>query len=225
MKLNLKERLQSLRMVAGLATFLKNPDSLDSVFAVASSLKDSPLGEQMVQHLLADTRFRQLVDEGWRPQPIDLDQLQILPEGSLGRCYADQLIRQGITPDTLIDPSPVTNAQEFVVHRLKETHDIVHVLTGFGIDGVSELGLQGFNLAQNRSPLAVMLIFGGMLSALQNNESLAPLLRALAHGFQMGLDADLVIARKLEDGWERPLQEWRRDLKLPSAPGDNSQQS
>ena len=76
MKLNLKERLQSLRMVAGLATFLKNPDSLDSVFAVASSLKDSPLGEQMVQHLLADTRFRQLVDEGWRPQPIDLDQLQ-----------------------------------------------------------------------------------------------------------------------------------------------------
>ena len=47
----------------------------------------------------------------------------------------------------------MTNAQEFVVHRLKETHDIVHVLTGFGIDGASELGLQGFNLAQNRSPL------------------------------------------------------------------------
>ena len=59
----------------------------------------------------------------------------------------------------------MTNAQEFVVHRLKETHDIVHVLTGFGIDGASELGLQGFILAQNRSLLAVMLIFGGMLSA------------------------------------------------------------
>ena len=152
MKLNLKERLQSLKMVAGLATFLKNPGSLDSVFAVAASFKDSPLGEQMVQHLLADNEFRSLVDEGWRPAPINLDQLQQLPEGSLGRVYADQLIRQGITPDTLIDPSPVTNAQEFVVHRLKETHDIVHVLTGFGIDGVSELGLQGFNLAQNRSP-------------------------------------------------------------------------
>jgi ubiquinone biosynthesis protein COQ4 len=115
------------------------------------------------------------VDERWRPQPIDLNVLKTLPEGSLGRIYADQLISQGITPDSLIDPSPVTTAQEFVVHRLKETHDIVHVLTGFGIDGVSELGLQGFNLAQSRSPLAVMLIFGGLLSALQNNESLAPL--------------------------------------------------
>ena len=220
MKLNLKERLQNLKMVAGLATFLKNPASLDSVFAVAASLKDSPLGAQMVQYLLDNPEFKALAEEGWRPQPIDLQQLQRLPEGSLGRCYADQLIRQGITPDTLIDSSPVTNAEEFVVHRLKETHDIIHVLTGFGIDGDSELGLQGFNLAQNRSPLAVMLIFGGMLSGLQNGESLEPLLKALARGFQMGLAADLVIAHKLEDHWERPLREWRQELKLPLHPGD-----
>lgn len=214
MKLNLKERLQNLKLVAGLAAFLKNPGSLESVFSVGNSLKDSPLGTQMLQHLLADTRFKALMDEGWRPQPIDLQQLQNLPEGSLGRVYADQLISQGITPDSLIDPSPVTNSQEFVVHRLKETHDIVHVLTGFGIDGTSELGLQGFNLAQNRSPLAVMLIFGGMLSALQSGESLDPLLKALARGFQMGLDAELVIAYKLEEGWDRSLQEWRTALKL-----------
>jgi ubiquinone biosynthesis protein COQ4 len=59
-----------------------------------------------------------------------------------------------------------------------------------------------------------MLIFGGMLSALQNGESLEPMLKALTRGFQMGLDAELVIAHKLEDGWERPLQDWRQELKL-----------
>lgn len=112
----------------------------------------------------------------------------------------------------------MTNANEFVIHRIKETHDIVHVLTGFGVDGISEIGLQGFNLAQNRSPLAVMLIFGSMLSSLQNDDPLEPLLRALAHGFQMGLDAELVVGRKLEEGWERPLQEWRKELKLPLRP-------
>ncbi len=218
MKLKLHERLQSLKMVAGLATFLKDPSSLDSIFAVSNSVKDGPLGEQTVRHLLSNSQFKALVDEGWRPARIDLQKLQTLPEGSLGRCYADQLISQGITPDTLIDPSPVTNANEFVIHRLKETHDIVHVLTGFGVDGISEIGLQGFNLAQNRSPLAVMLIFGSMLSSLQNDDPLEPLLRALAHGFQMGLDAELVVGRKLEEGWERPLQEWRKELKLPLRP-------
>ena len=40
------------------------------------------------------------------------------------------------------------------------------------------------------------------------------MLKALAHSFQMGLEAELVIARKLEDGWERPLQEWRQELRL-----------
>ena len=173
------------------------------------------LGEQALRHLLSDRHFKALVDEGWRPGKIDLQNLQTLPEGSLGRCYADQLISQGITPDTLIDPTPVTNDGEFVVHRIRETHDIVHVLTGFGLDGDSEIGLQGFNLAQNRSPVAVMLIFGAMLSSLQNDEPLEPLLRALAHGFQMGLDAELVIGRKLEEGWERPLKDWRAELKLP----------
>ena len=215
MHLKLRERLQNLRMVAALASFLKTPGSLDSVFAVADSVKDGPLGEQALRHLLSDRHFKALVDGEWRPERIDLQNLQTLPEGSLGRCYADQLISQGITPDTLIDPTPVTNANEFVVHRVRETHDIVHVLTGFGLDGDSEIGLQGFNLAQNRSPVAVMLIFGAMLSSLQNDEPLEPLLRALAHGFQMGLNADLVIGRKLEEGWERPLNDWREELKLP----------
>ena len=48
MKFNLKERLQNLKMVAALATFLKDPGSLDSVFAVAGSLKHSPLGGAVI---------------------------------------------------------------------------------------------------------------------------------------------------------------------------------
>ncbi|QNJ21121.1 plastoquinone biosynthesis coenzyme/ Coq4 family protein [Synechococcus sp. A18-25c] len=214
MQLKLQERLQSLRLLASLATFLKNPGSLDSVFAVANSVKDSPLAEQMKRHLLIHPQFSALVKEGWRPKAIDLTELQKLPDGTLGRCYADQLISQGITPNALIDPSPVSNDAEYITHRLRETHDIIHVLTGFGIDGDSELGLQGFNLAQTRSPLAVMLIFGGMLAALQDDEPLAPMLRAMARGFQLGLDADLVIAHKLEEGWDRPLQDWRQELRL-----------
>ncbi len=37
--------------------------------------------------------------------------------------------------------------------------------------------------------MAVMLIFGAILSSLQNDGPLEPRLRALAHGFQMGLNA------------------------------------
>ena len=63
------------------------------------------------------------------------------------------------------------------------------MLTGFGTDCPGELGLQAFNLDQNDSPLAVMLIFGGMFSCLQNDEPLEELLESLSRGFAMGLKA------------------------------------
>jgi ubiquinone biosynthesis protein COQ4 len=215
MLFNLKGRLQSLRMVASLAEFLKHPDSLESVFKIAGSLRNSALSAQMFRHLLENASMASLVAENWRPGPIDLDALERLPEGSLGHEYARQLRSQGLTPDSLIDPNPITSPQDYVTHRLRETHDIAHVLTGFGVDGPGELGLQAFNLAQNRSPLAVMLIFGGMLSVLQDDQPLEPLLTALARGFELGLKADCVIAQKLEEGWERPLADWRQQLSLP----------
>ncbi|MCT0211605.1 MAG: hypothetical protein DCF18_05720 [Cyanobium sp.] len=212
---NLPQRLQSLRMVAALSGFLRNPDQLDSVFAVVRSLQNSPLSNQMHRHLLANPQMAALVAEGWRPQPLNLEALEAMPVGSLGHAYARHLSEQGLSPEALLDPAPITSASDYLVHRLRETHDIVHVLTGFGTDGVGELGLQAFNLAQVRSPLAVMLIFGGLLKTLQDDEPIAPLLQALSNGFAMGLSAGcLVIAQRFEAHWERPLSDWRQDLGL-----------
>ena len=90
MQIKLGERLQSLKLLTSLAAFLKNPDSLNSVLAIGASVKDSPIAEQMIRHLLSNPQFAQLVNDGWRPQPIDLSALQTLPEGTLGRHYADQ---------------------------------------------------------------------------------------------------------------------------------------
>lgn len=44
MQLKLHESLTSLKMVASLATFVKQPDSLDSTVAVSNSVKEGPLG-------------------------------------------------------------------------------------------------------------------------------------------------------------------------------------
>ena len=130
MQFNLRSRLQSLKLVSGLATFLKNPDSLEGVFAVSRSLQNSALSAQMFRHLLANPALAALVQEHWRPGAIDLDALLALPEGSLGHVYAYQLRAQGLTPDSLIDPTPVHSPEDYITHRLRETHDIVLVLTG-----------------------------------------------------------------------------------------------
>jgi ubiquinone biosynthesis protein Coq4 len=66
--------------------------------------------------------------------------------------------------------------------------------------------------------VAALLIFSGLLGTLQEDEPLEPLLRALALGFQLGLAAECVVTDKLEEGWERPRADWRRQLGLPETP-------
>ncbi|MFN5515323.1 MAG: Coq4 family protein [Cyanobacteriota bacterium] len=215
MKINLKERLQSLRVVAGLAQFLKEPDRLQSVFGLFASLKGSPLLSQMERHLLAQPGLAALVAERWQPPGYSLEQLADMPQGSLGQVYAQQLTALGLSPESLTDTTPIESDGDYLRHRLRQTHDIIHVLTGFGVDRDGELGVQAFNLAQNRSPLAVLLIFGGLLKALQEDAPLDSLLRALSQGFAMGLEGQFVMGSRFEDGWERPLTDWRRELGLP----------
>lgn len=56
---------------------------------------------------------------------------------------------------------------------------------------------------------------------LKNADSLEPLLRALARGFQLGLEAPCVIGCKLEDRWERSLADWQQELGLPVQSADS----
>ena len=217
MLLNLKQKLQNLKMVAAVSKFLEEPD-LANVYGVGASLQGSDMARQMGRHLIEDARFHELVQEGWRPQPIHLNDLLAMPTGSLGQVYAQQLTSQGLDPESTMDHSEITTAAHYIKHRMRETHDIVHVLTGFGVDGAGELGVQAFGLAQNRHPLSVLLILGGLLKALQDGLDLSPVLHAISKGFRLGLAADIVIAYKFEDAWQRPIEHWREEVGLPQNP-------
>lgn len=56
---------------------------------------------------------------------------------------------------------------------------------------------------------------------LKHPDSLKPLLRALARGFQLGLEAPCVIGCKLEERWERPLADWQQQPGLPVQSADS----
>ena len=205
-------------MLTRLEWSLQKPDNFDAVVAVAERIQRGPLGNHMARYLLSNQQFKLMIDDHWRPAPVDFDYLENLPEGSLGSCYAMELKSQGVDPNALFDRAPIRTERDFIVHRIKETHDIVHVLTGFGVDEIGELGLQAFQLAQTRSPLALLLIFGVILKMLQDDDEFFDfhkLMHALSRGFEAGTTAHCVASYRLEDAWERPLREWRVELNLP----------
>ena len=143
----------------------------------------------------------------------DLDALLQYPQDSLGYAYASSLKQQGfdrIDPEVQIDADT-----SYIEYRWQQTHDIWHVITGFGTSEIAEIGLQAFYLAQFRLPLAGMLIANALVSTtLMHPEELPQLLQAIAQGWKMGMSAKPFIAQKWEEAWEKPVSQWRRELNV-----------
>ncbi len=219
MKINIKERLASLKEVAALAEFLREPDQLDSIFKLAQNMKQSDLASYMHDVLMADKSMREMIAERWQPTHYSLQELQKLPEGTLGNAYANQLLALNLSPDDLLPKGEIKTDLDYIQLRLRQTHDIMHVITGFKTNAAGEIGLQAFNLAQIKSPVSALIIFGGILSGLKrkSNSSLDDLLIALSKGFRMGEEAVTLQTQKLEAEWGTNLEELRKRYRVDPA--------
>jgi ubiquinone biosynthesis protein Coq4 len=114
------------------------PDSpkLDRILVLSAILAKSPAAAPMKRCLQENQAMAMMFKDRWRPTPVDLDALKGLPENSLGHHYAKHLIGNKIPVMKYDDP--VSSDADYIVHRLRETHDILHALLGCGISDHDE---------------------------------------------------------------------------------------
>ena len=216
MRLGFKRRLEELRMVVALAKFLKEPDQLESIFKVASSVKESELSNYMKDTLKGDPLMRELISARWQPPKRTLEELRRLPEGTLGNAYANQLISLQLSPEDLLPKGEIRTERDYLELRARQTHDIMHAITGFKTDKAGEIGLQAFNLAQIKSPVSALIIFGAILTALKRKSdfTMDDLLAIMTKGFTMGRNAEILLTKKLEDEWGTDIGELRKKYQI-----------
>jgi ubiquinone biosynthesis protein COQ4 len=106
----------------------------------------------------------------------DLDALAALPEGSLGRAYLAHVRRYGLDPSKLVElgdesdrrVAPAPPDARWMRERMGMTHDLWHVLTGYGADQIGEATLLLFSLAQTGGRANFVLAFGANLRVLRH---------------------------------------------------------
>lgn len=85
---------------------------------------------------------RRLLDQ--RPtlqgRELDLEALARLPAGTLGHEFVRYFRANGIEP--FVTAFPVANDVDYLSKRYRETHDLFHVITGYGTDEPGEMELQ-----------------------------------------------------------------------------------
>lgn len=157
------------RATRALGALLRNPDDLPQVFAIIDALSH-PTHVRILRGLQRSQNGRALVAE--RPRLADhlTDRaaLAALPDGSLGRAYLAFMEREGISLDGIVKAAEASGVKdgttdlEFVPERLRDTHDLWHVVTGYHGDLVGELCLLAFTFAQTRNPALLLIVLGGM---------------------------------------------------------------
>jgi ubiquinone biosynthesis protein Coq4 len=209
-----------------LGTFLAmtgGDDDLELVGALTDALLATPSYGLAAEHLRRDPACAALIEERYIPGPQNLEALAALPSGSLGHAYAKRLARLGYDPNLHAGMEPSTDAV-YVELRLSQTHDLWHLVTGFDTSVHGEIALQAFHLSQFPYPLASLLTAQALLSTtLFEPEQLPLLVEAILTGLQMGQQAQPLFAQRWEEGWDKPLSQWRAQLNLqprpPQAPG------
>lgn len=198
-----------------------DPDDLPKVFTIIESLPGRS-AEHLTAGFHACAQGRQLLaakpDLGARL--ADRAALRAMPEGSLGRAYAELMDREGITPEGIVAASVAgrderldkTPEHAFIADRMRDTHDLWHVVTGYGMDLLGEAALLCFILPQTRSPGIALVALLALVKAKGADRSI------MLRGYLRGRRAKWLPSIAWEDLLAQPLTEVRALLKLGAPP-------
>jgi ubiquinone biosynthesis protein COQ4 len=203
--------LRTAKTLYTLAVLVRDPNQLSKVFDMADALATPEMLDPMADLLARDPGGARALTERTRLRVV-LAELRVLPRGTLGREFAEHMIKNGLDPAALPDlPSP--DRLSFLRAHLYETHDVWHVVTGFDTDWKGEIGLQSFYLAQIPGPLSASLLAVGCLRlAAYEMEARDALMSEIVRGWQMGKQARPLFGVRWDELWSTPLVDVRRQL-------------
>lgn len=214
-----QELLRAANNLRLLAAIGRSGGELSSVADLIDSFLDSPMLAACVERFKATAEGARLLEERYPPLQPDIESLRQLPPGTLGRRYADLILSLGYDPE-FFRPRDVSSEGRWLTQRIATTHDIHHVVAGFGTEATGENGVLAITAAQIGFPGYVLLTSAGQLAAFRFQPERFPAISAaVAHGHAIARQAQCLAAVKWEEGWEKPVRQWREELGI-SDPAD-----
>lgn len=213
-----KQTKSSLNFAQKFFRLAADPNDTIRVFDMQDALMEiignaGPEGEKKGSEMLRSfPEIERMLNEQYFPPKYNVEELAHYPVGTLGYAYYRHMHDNGFSPD-FFPPVKLTSDFNYFGLRMRQTHDIWHVLTGFGTDIPNEVGLQAFYLAQFNAPLATSIIAATLLYCLKHPETLHPLMEDVVKGYEMGKQARL-IAVNWEKHWDMSLEEIRREYNI-----------
>lgn len=213
-----------------LKQLIADPERTDLVFEIIRALSGDAF-ERAWQRFRVHPDGQRLLAE--RPLLLatlsDRPALRALPEGSFGRAYATFMDAAKLDADGLVaaeqeatenygrDDAGLRDPQrDYFGERLRDMHDLWHVLTGYGRDEAGETANLAFTYGQVPNlGIGVMVIAGALLGP--HDVSLY-WQRYLWRAFRRGRRAAQLTVARYEELLSLPLDEVRRRMAIEPPP-------
>lgn len=182
---------------------------------------DRSVYASLVQKLQCSEEGRRLLSDrpSLQSRDLDLAVLGSLPEGTLGHEFARYFRDNKISPfETTIE---LKSDIDFIGKRYRETHDILHLLTGYGTDVMGEMELQAYVLGNLGIRTAALIVLVGTLGQLKERQAgvdLSEYTRRIWAAFHRGRASRLFLDFRFEDHWETPVASLRTRLCAQTGP-------
>lgn len=205
-----------LRLARGaLRKLMSDPNDTEQVFVLSIALNAGRLPQLMARFLADDSGVelltrRAAIDK----RSVDYDALRKLPADTLGGAYVRFLDDNGLDPDLFQAPPGLPAAPAYVTQRMRQTHDIWHVVTGYDPSLAGEIPLLAFIYAQTGAPAMGLLAAVG---AVRHSLELGNIFGRVWRGYQGGKRAAFLGNVAWESMWELPLSEVRQRLGVTAA--------
>ncbi|HEX7034298.1 MAG TPA: Coq4 family protein [Pseudomonadales bacterium] len=211
-------RLRPREALGAIRVLLRNPEDTGQVFVIVRALSGKSLLRGFNRFAATATGAAVLAENRSLLDVLsNRDYLASLPAGSLGRAYLEFMSAENLSAEGLVDASmsadrPLEGRLALYAMRLRDMHDLWHVVTGYGRDTMGEVCLLGFTFAQTRNPaLAFIALVGAAKIAREVNPRI---FRALWAAYRAGRRAEWLPAADWEHLLTEPLDRVRQRLRI-----------
>ena len=168
---------------------------------------DSETYEKLARSWRDTSEGRRLLEQ--RPslqgRDLDLAALERLPEGTLGHELMRYFRANGLEP--FVTSFPVESDVDYLSKRYRETHDLFHVITGYGTDMIGEMELQAFVLG-NLGLRQALLILAYSVPLMIKQDGIKQLVSHVGRvraAYRRGSRSREMLSVSYEKLWEQPV--------------------
>lgn len=201
---------------------LKDKEETSHVFKIFESLPSRSFIPRVRKLALSEQGEMLRATEPTLPPILDdHDALRNLPEGSVAHAYCDFMESEGLSAAGLVAEADKLGRPkygdlvEWFANRSRDTHDLMHVLTGYGRDGLGEQCVLLFTHGQSPSHGHLLIGYAGAFNIKKTVKSRAPVFKACRQARKTGVACPPLVAMSIRELLAMDLQEARAKLNIP----------